>query len=581
MYIRVSGYKSGGKSYRHLKLVQAYRDGRKVKQKIIANLGNLEKFSQQDIDNIFNGLCRAFERPLPGETEYINAPSYGDVHVIVHIWHELKLAQIVARQASRSRTKFDLEAHIRTMVINRLCDPKSKLALLAWLEGVYLPGIDREGMKYHHLLRAMDWLIEHKDEIEVELPNSVLTLFDRELDLVFYDITSSYFETELTDELRKYGFSRDKRGDCPQVTIGMVCTREGIPIHHTVFPGNTTDKTTVRQMVRDLKARFPITRAVFVGDRGMITRANIEVLREEKLDYIVAVNMRNDNAAEDLVGDFEDEVVEARAEWKAQRDRFQASGDLPEGCKDEDDMLRLQRLFGEAVIGGRRLVVEHCEQVARVSARQRAKRIDRTQQGIEMVVGKLEAQDRGEKNQGRPLSEEGAIIKMHELVSENRLGHTYKLKLEDGYVKVVFDELALDWEATLDGKLVVETSLEDLTPEQVIEQYRGLREIEESFRVLKSTLELRPMNHWTPPRIKAHVFICVLALVIERVMKARLRRAGESMVPSRALEVLSNVRAVIARTSNGVARGLTYVDQQQRSLFKALGVPVPSYENVQ
>jgi len=125
MYLRVSRYKSGGHWYSHLKLVQAYRDGPKVKQRIIANLGNLDKFSAQDIDNLINGMCRVFERPLPGQTEFVQAPSYGDVHAILHIWRELKLAQILARSAAASRTTFDLEAHVKAIVVNRLCDPKS------------------------------------------------------------------------------------------------------------------------------------------------------------------------------------------------------------------------------------------------------------------------------------------------------------------------------------------------------------------------------------------------------------------------------------------------------------------------
>jgi transposase len=581
MFPRVTKAKIGGKEYRHLKIIRTYRDKGKVKQQVVASLGSLDEMSTGDIDNIINGLCRIFERPLPGgDPLFEEALSYGDVHVILHLWKELRLAEVLKREAEKSRTQFDLEAHVKTLVVNRLSDPSSKLAALSWLEHAYLPGVNRDEMKYHHLLRAMDWLIEQKETVERDLCNTVLTLFDQELDLVFYDLTSSYFETELTDELRKYGYSRDHRSDRPQITVGMVTTRDGIPVCHHVFPGNTLDKTTVKAVVRDLKERFPISRAVFVGDRGMLSHDNLEAVREEGLDYIVAVSARSDADTADLLIGFEDEVDSQRAVWREDLQRYRATGELPEGIASEDELLASHKLFGVDIVSGRRLVVEHSENVARVTARKRHERVKRVDDDIGLVLARLETQDRGQKLRGRKLSESGALVKVHDLLKKQRLTGPYRLELKDGALHIVFDQTELDWEAVLDGKLVVETSLIDFSPEEVIQQYRDLKHIEASFRVLKSAIELRPMHHWSPERIKSHVFICVLALVIERVMRLRLKNAGQNIEPSRALEKLRALRVIRAKTAKGAALGLTRTTNDQRSLLTALGVPAPTLNNI-
>jgi len=429
MFPRVSTFKRGDKVYKNLRIVESYRDEGKVRQRTVANLGSLDSFTEADVDSIINGLCRIFDRPQPDETPGVeSALSYGHVHAVLALWKELKLAQVIAKHSKRSRIKFDLVAHLQVMLTNRLCDPKSKLELLAWLEGVFIPGIDREQIQYHHLLRAMDWLIAHKEDLEKELCNQVLTLFDQKLDLVFYDLTSSYFETELTDELRKYGYSRDHRSDKPQVTIGLVTTRDGIPVSHHVFPGNTTDKATVQRVIRDLRLRFPLDRAVFVGDRGMLTRDNLEVIKAEGLDYIVALNQRRDKDVESFLVGFQYEVDDARPGWDAERKRYHATGELPEGCETEDQMLDQQRLFAEEVVNGRRLVFEHCESVSKISAQQRHKRLQRTEDGVTLVIGKLEEQDAGEPHQdpgpdggsGRPAAGPQPV---HEHHPQGHRGH--------------------------------------------------------------------------------------------------------------------------------------------------------------
>jgi transposase len=187
------------------------------------------------------------------------------------------------------------------LVVNRICDPCSKLALLEWLESV---DYGQEAPSYHQLLRAMDRLIGVKEAAEVAVAKRLLAE-DEALDLVFYDITSTYFEGERSlgpEDMRRYGYSRDHRFDRRQVVIGMVMTRSGIPLCHHVFPGNTVDKTTVAAVVEDLKGRFGLKRVVFVGDRGMLSDANIDRIMGEELGFIVAHPLRKNAHAFEVIG---------------------------------------------------------------------------------------------------------------------------------------------------------------------------------------------------------------------------------------------------------------------------------------
>ncbi len=179
------------------------------------------------------------------------------------------------------------------MVFNRICDPKSKLGILEWFEGIHFPGLEKP--EHHHILRTMDWLSDNKHHLEKAIWNKVKTLLDFQVELVFYDITSTYFEGErsiVEDDIRAFGHTRDHRPDRRQVVIGLVVTSTGLPICHHVFPGNTVDNQTVVRVVKDIKERFCLTRVIFVGDRGMISRDNIRQIKEMNLDYIFAHSLK-------------------------------------------------------------------------------------------------------------------------------------------------------------------------------------------------------------------------------------------------------------------------------------------------
>ena len=299
MFIRIARQRQGDKEYRSLQIAESYRDpakGGAPRTRILAHLGSLEKLGERQIEKLIAGLQRALGRDVTEEQvgELLLAKDFGHVYAVCETWNRLELSAVLDRVGIAGEASFPAADLVRLMVVNRVCDPCSKLALVEWLDGVHFPGYEERPPSYHHLLRAMDRLITIKEQAEPLIAKKFLSLFDHEVDLVFYDITSTYFEGDRSleeEDIRRYGYSRDGRADRRQITIGVVMTRDGIPLCHHVFPGNTVDKTTVAAVVQDIRSRFALRQVIFVGDRGMLSDENLETILAEELGFIVALSL--------------------------------------------------------------------------------------------------------------------------------------------------------------------------------------------------------------------------------------------------------------------------------------------------
>jgi len=552
MYVRIVTSKQAHGTYKSVQIVESYRDSKKSKHpitRVIAHLGQVEKLTDRDVDNIINGVCKAIGRPTERETTLECAWDFGHVFALVEIWKELKIATILRQKADRRGRSFDLEAHIRLMVINRLCDPRSKLALLEWLEGVYLPGLDREKIDYHHLLRAMDWLIEHKQDIELKVANRLLTLFDQEVDLVFYDITSTYFEGDrsiTTEDIRQYGYSRDHRPDRRQVVIGVVMTREGMPLCHHVFSGSTADKTTVVDVVRDLKERFRFQRVIFVGDRGMLSEENLEFLLCENLGFIVCHRLRRNNEIKGFITRTHEGLTQAKEQY----------------LEDQRD--------------GVKFVMAYDPKMASFLKKRREEALTKA----DALIKDIRARLRSRGSRGRSLTPEGAWVQIRDYLKARNLLRYYRLEFDSDHgLSVTSETHTRQWENLIDGKLIVETTQLDMPPEEVIRRYKELQIVEQGFRCLKSSLKLRPIYHWTERRIRAHVFICMLALQLERAMTLRLH--GLKISSQTALEKLRQIKAGHARVNSVRTPVITTLTEEHKTIYRQLNLPFPKITQLQ
>ena len=539
MFIRVAKQKRGDKTYRHLQIAESFRDpakGKAPRTRILAQLGTIEGLGEEQIEKLVAGLQRAIGRESTTAAQLLFARDYGHVHAVAGVWDFLGISAVLERCGISGRSAVSVAGLVRMLVVNRICDPCSKLALLDWLDSVHYD--DHEPPSYHHLLRAMDRLIGIKEVAEPLIAKKLLD-DDVGLDLVFYDITSTYFEGDrslVTDDFRRYGYSRDHRGDRRQVVIGMVMTRQGIPLCHQVFAGNTVDKTTVVTVVKDLKQRFNLKRVVFVGDRGMLSDANLEELLGEELGFIVAHPLRRNAHATEVIG--------------ALRKNFDT--------KSTDEQ------FLEDVREEVRFVVAYSPEIAADTRSNRQERLKKADAWIRAAEHKLA----NPSGRGKAPTIQGTYDRIRDYLRDRNLLSLYEVDVVDGKLTSKKNRKALAWEETIDGMLMLETTDLEMAAAEVVKRYKELAEIERGWRALKSSLLLRPVYHWTEQRIRAHIFICMLALQIERWMRNRLKTVS---VP-KALQSLQQIKMGELEINGKMVNMATRPTTEQKELLTKLGV---------
>src|SRR5271157_4133607 len=314
MFVRVKN----SHGYKYLQIVESKREGKKVKQRVLATLGQLDSLSTSGkIDDLtlslskFASRLKIIDAHRAGTIQAHRTVSIGPALLFERLWHQLGIDEVIRGQLSESRCRFSLERAIFLTVVHRLLDPGSDRAAERWKEDFQIQGT--EGIELHHLYRAMGWLgeqsIQHghdarslrsrKDLIEEELFHRNRDLFS-ELELVFFDTTSLYFEGQGGESLGQYGHSKDHRPDLKQMVVGAVLDGAGRPICCELWPGNLTDVSSLIPVVQRLKSRFAIASVCVVADRGMISAQTIEKLESEDLamSYILGAAGRHSSKEE-------------------------------------------------------------------------------------------------------------------------------------------------------------------------------------------------------------------------------------------------------------------------------------------
>src|SRR3990172_5432102 len=296
MFVRLHRQRHKGREYTSVHLCESYRDpdkGGKARSRVVYNLGPLDKLGMETVRKLASG----FRKIAGGETtdgtviSFPDGHDFGHVYALDRTWKNIGFSEALLEAGIAGDAEYPVTDLVRLMVINRICDPCSKLALLDWMEDVHVPGFAEKKPSYHHFLLAMDRLIAVKEKAEPLVVKRLLDSSDSSsVDLLFYDIPSTYFEGDHSieeDDIRAYAYSRDGPFDRRQITISVVMTGNGIPMCHHVFPGNTVDKTTVIEVIRDLKERFDLRNVIFVGDRWMLSDENLEAVLDQELGFIV------------------------------------------------------------------------------------------------------------------------------------------------------------------------------------------------------------------------------------------------------------------------------------------------------
>ncbi|HXH02407.1 MAG TPA: IS1634 family transposase [Candidatus Competibacteraceae bacterium] len=557
MFVKITT--SGGRRY--VQLVESYRDDAgRVKKRTVATLGRLDQIGGE-LDSVINGLLKVSgreprgERPATPSVAFESARALGDVWALTELWKELGFGAL-RRVFRRTRHTTDVEALIRVMVLNRLCDPDSKLGVLRWLETVALPELDVKTITHQRLLRSMDALMDHQAAVDAVMTGLLRPLVDQDLSVVFYDLTTIRTEglTTVEGDVRAFGMAKEGL-IARQFMLGVVQTGDGLPIYHEVFAGNAAETATLLPTLTAVLERFPqVRRLILVADRGLLSLDNLEALEAvrlasgEPLEFILAVPGRRYHEFAALLGPF-------------QRTHC-AQG--------------TEEVIGELAWQGLRLIVAHDPVAAAQQTARRNAQIEALVSQGEQWAGKLVEQDGGVKHRGRKLSDSGAKARFYHAVCEAHLSKIIRVDLKAELFSYEIDKTARGLAELIDGKLLLVTNAKDLAPAEVVARYKALADIERGFKVLKSEIEIGPVYHRLPERIRAHASICFMALVLHRVMRARLRAAHTGLSPERALEQLRRIQHHRVRLGGGEpVTGVSSINAHQSEVLSALRVKKP------
>ncbi|MBN6742966.1 IS1634 family transposase, partial [Acidithiobacillus sp. MC6.1] len=491
-------------SRRYVQLVESYRDDAgKVKKRTVATLGRLDQVDSQ-LNAVIQGLMKVSgQGPTPAPTissppsiAFESARALGDVWALTELWKELGFGAL-RRVFRKTRHTTDVEALIRVMVLNRLCDPESKLGVLRWVETVALPNVTVTAITHQQLLRSMDALMEQQSAVDAVVAGLLRPLIDQDLSVVFYDLTTIRSEGLVTvpQDVRQFGMAKEGL-IARQFMLGVVQTAEGLPIYHEVFDGNTAETKTLLPTLSKVLERFPtVRRLVLIADRGLLSLDNLAALQ--------AIRLANGQALEFIL------AVPGR--------RYHEFTDLLDSFQRESCNTATEEVIGERTWNDLRLVVAHDPVTAATQTEKRNARIEALIAQGDRWAGKLDDQDDGKKHRGRRLSDSGAKARFYHAVCEAHLSRIIPVDMAAQQFSYDIDEGARTLAERMDGKLLLVTNVQDLSPEEIVARYKSLADIERGFKVLKSELEIGPVYHRLPDRIRAHAAICFMALILHRV----------------------------------------------------------------
>ena len=473
MFLRQKKFKNKDGSERiYAQLCHSTKVDGVSKHKILLDLGRIDKIEgKEKLEALTRTLAKACETihllDMSKDLKAHDALEFGPHYIFSKVWSRLGLKQIFDEEFKKYSTDFNISSSVYNMVLNRLSSPTSKLGLEYWQESVF--NIDK--FDIHQYYRAMDYLVENKDQIESRIFDQQRDLFNQSIDVVLFDTTTIVYygkgDEEESGGLLAKGFSKDHRGDLNQVVVGVMVSKQGVPLGHEVFSGNKNDVTCFKEIIDKISDKFKIGKVVLVGDRGMINQKNLDHLDKKGYEYILGYRMRTIK--------------------KSERSKVLSKANLKKIKKDE-------LTCKEVTYEGKRLIVFYNPERAVKDAKKR----------------------------------EEIVQKIKEKIASGDVKNLFAKQEYKKFVSVSTKSPELDIQKVLedavyDGVFVL-TSNTSLTPLEIVNGYRDLWQVEMAFRQLKSELKMGPMYHIKERRIRAHIMICFLSLILRSELYRKLKK---------------------------------------------------------
>jgi transposase len=557
MYLRTTQRRNrDGSVVRYVQVAHNRRVDGVTQAEVLVNLGREDRLDAEGLRRLVGSINRYLGESDAGAGDV--AEMAGDALTVVEsrptgtawlvdgLWRQLGVDTALAKVLGNRRFSTDVERVLFALVANRAIDPMSKLATAEWASNdVALPGL--ESMDEDQAYRAMDLLVAADAQAEVQeaVFFAVADLLNLEVDLLFFDTTSTYFERDADDEgdggFRRYGHSKDHRPDLPQIIIGLAVTREGIPVRVWCWPGNTNDQTVLPE-VKDGLRGWRLGRVVTVVDRGFSSDANLAYLQRAGGHWIAGERMR-DGSPDAL------EALSRQGRYQTVRDNLRVKE------------VRLDRT------PGKRWIVCHNPTEAERDKATRDAAVARLDVELE-TIAKAWARDAAKANKTGKKANDDPHRKAECALRDHRTLGRYLRQTATG--RLLINRAAIRAEERLDGKYLLSTSDPDLSAEDVALGYKNLLEAERGFRDLKSTLELRPVFHRLEPRIRAHVLLCWLALLLVRAAERRCDTTWRRIATE-----LGRVHAVTLQGSAGTVVQTTPPSEAAARFLGACGIDPP------
>jgi len=570
MFIRPCYRRKDGRRHAYWALVESYRTERGPRQRTVAYLGQLDEAGRLGVKRAAKGNNNAIaqqlqlwedDSPAPEwvevDTKAVrveNQRGFGGPWLALEIARKLQLQDFLRRTIPQCNERVPWSVMAQVLVTCRLCNPSSELHIA---EHYYratamneLLGVAPEQIYDNRLYRALDALLPQKEALEKHLKNRLGELFGLEYDLLLYDVTSTYFEGEAKgNPLAQRGYSRDQRSDCKQVCIGLVVSKCGMPLGYEVFEGNRTDVTTLEEIVETMEARYGKADRIWVGDRGMMSKKNVEFLKSGGRRYIIG-------ASKGSLKRFEQELL--ADDWRQIREGLEVKlCPAPDG-EDEVFILCRSRDRREKEAAMHQRFEERIE-----------KALEQIQASCERRKWKKEVIDR---RVGRVLAKNSRAAGLFEVDVDET----------DGRATITWRKKAAwrDWAHWSEGCYLLRSNVRDWSSEELWKAYIQLTEAEAAFRVHKSDLRIRPIWHQKEDRVKAHILVCFLAYVLWKTLGQMVHAAGLGDEPRRILDELSKINLVdvVMPTRCGQEirqRCITQPTEHQAILLQRLGLRLP------
>lgn len=528
----------GGKTY--ISIVESYRnDNGKPAHRIIASLGLLDNFKAsgalQRLANSLLQLTDKKESKQKSDLIELGRFNWGAAKIVRSLWERYKLDKIFLFLKKKAKYKINIEENIFHMVLNRLVSPDSKLGLYENHKRFLFTNT----ISLHEIYRTLDFLSENKESIETLLFETSKDVFNQEIDFVFYDVTTFHFESTSVDLMKKFGFSKNCKFNEVQIVLGLLIDTKGIPIGFEVFPGNTFEGKTLLSSLEKMKNRFKIRQVVIVADRGLNAKINLKHIRDAGFDYIVGTKISS------LTKDLKEKVLDIN-NYKC-------------ASIEEEHKLKYYTFTRENKVRFRNESVKKME----------------THSILEKIVCTWSAK-RAEKD---AFDRERLVKKAEKLIAEST---SDELKSRSAkYVDVKIDKPTLKADkikndAKYDGFYAIQTSRTELNEKEVISAYRTLWKIEESFRILKSQLQTRPMFHWTPERITGHLVVCFITFLLERSIELQLADCGIKYSPTLIQEAINSLECSLVECGEEKFYLRSNTSELAKTILKVNNIALPN-----